>query len=228
MKATFFRAAAWCLAASAAPLAAHAATDSIAVPSLIDNVRSVEFQFMPVSALENSPVHLYVSGYVGGYLRCRNQDGCGSFRLAASIDFSAFVAGAGLGGTISTRLVDYGASEYGDFIDLTPLKFSTDPRTLEYWEAVNSRVVKSEMTGSDPYTGRLETFNSQLLMIDGHYADFDFVTVGLLTPKVNIHYVASPLSGITPSDVAVVPEPGTSVMVLLGLAGIAAALRRRG
>lgn len=218
-------AAAVVMAAASCALQAHAATQSTLVPSTVTNSYPTEFTVAPVHALENTPLHVYVSGYAGGYLRCNTVGGCRSFALSAWLDFYGPLGdNFSLDGHFNLGEQTFGESSFGEFIDLTPVKFSTMVRTLSYTEAVSAGLVA--VNGNPPLQGRL-SLNSSYGFTHGQYNEFDFVEFALLTPRINVHYLADPNPALDSWSSSVVPEPATSALSLLGLAVVAGLARRR-
>lgn len=211
--------AAMAFAAAACAGQAQAATQSTRVDSVLGGFPAADFTIAPVAALPNTPVHVYLSGYGGGYLHCSNEAGCGAFSARVSVVFEATIGEAiTLRDTVSLGTQSFAATAYGDFIDLTPVRFSAPELTLTYAEALAAGLVD---TGKGQLLQGHLALRGQSLKLDGiSFFDIYPYAFGLLTPQVNVHYLADP-------NPLAVPEPATSALALLGSAGVAGLVRRK-
>lgn len=210
---------------------AHAATQSITIPSAVLNTTTGQnsnsyFEITPLQAsavATNTPIDVYFKGELDASAHCRNVDGCGPVTLAVSAMFNFYVPGAG-GGQFFTgyswplTFTSYGKTDFGDYLDLKPVKVASDPITVSYDYA--------QMTGliADPahpvYLPGMLGINGAGIQPDGYsyqtfYQDFDHISFAVVNPTFNIHYFA-----------AAVPEPSSYAMLAVGLAALSVVRRR--
>ena len=194
-------------------------------------------QLPPVDAAENMEIHVYLSGEIGGYVRCANRNGCAPFSLQPSAALSLRLDGTSAGSASSSFYFpvlggmhggnDYGASDAGRFVDLNSHRFVTDPVMLHYDYAKMLGLTSSAAQASALHVGLQLLDPSFVTALYGlasnpfiSQVDFDFATVTITNPKLNVHYVAR-------SVTTNVPEPESLLLLSVGGALSCMAARRR-